>query len=226
MIYFSNFDTGGGGSSFNTLATTDGVDRCTFITGTTSPRLDFLVETNAGGPCMVRGLTEITGKVHAEMRIDGWYSGADDGVYFGVVDSGSVTSLSGTLSTFPGNSTIPGCAVRLAEGGTAIGVSVNGSTGTTHNLGVTAAVGDYIILEIDPTAATVAVYYWDTSAGALVNSGSALTTKTLTTSLPADWYIAAGGRRGTGTVATSDSGTCNFGASAFVMTPNSGFTGW
>jgi hypothetical protein len=226
VIYFSDFETiGGGGGSVNAFATSDGVDRSQYITGTTTPRLDFLLESNIGSVIMVRSLTEIPGKFHFEVRIDGFYSGADDAIYVGIMDSGAVTSVATTLASRPGEGSIAGCSCRVSEGGANMGVSANGAS-TLHALGVNAAVGDVFIVEGDPAANTVSFYYWDASAGALVNGGAPLTTKTLTSLIPTDWYAVAGGRRGNGVVATSDSGTANFGASAFLMTPTSGYAGW
>ena len=212
-----------GGGSVNAFATSDGVDRSQYITGTTTPRLDFIVESAVGANVFVRALTEITDKFHFEVRIDGFFSGST--FMAAVVDSGSVTSLATTLGTRPGEGSVPGCHIRVTQGGNQVGVGANAAS-TLHSLGTTIAVGDYFIIEGDPVANTVSFYVWDDSAGALVNGGSPLTTKTLTSNIPADWYAAAGGRSGNGVVATSDAGTANFGASAFVMTPTSGYAGW
>lgn len=213
-------------SSVNVLPSADGVNRSQYMSTSGTPVLSYILEADVGSFIAARGLTaQVPQKGHSELTVDGWFSGSDGGVYAGVCDVGTVTTFA-TFGQQPGVSSVPGCSAKLGKNATTLDVSANGST-TTYALGVNAAVGDKIIIECDKVANTVAFYVWDASAGALVNGGAPLVTVTLTgVYIPTAFYHCVAGRRGSNVAGVSDAGTVNYGASAFSMTPSTGYSGW
>lgn len=208
-----------------------GVDRSQYQ-NVQSNQFSLIANNAVNADLMVRGITAMAGKTHFEVTIDGFYSAAAGAVLAGVCDSGAVTSFA-TFGNRPGASSRPGCQARVDKNGTNLTVYSAGGN-VVYPLGVTVAVGDAIIVETDPTAKTVKFYFWDASAnsgaGGLLNSGNPYATVTLSGAyIPAAFYAYAGGLQGTSgtpTTANSDSSTTNFGASAFKMTPTSGYSGW
>jgi hypothetical protein len=217
--------------SVNQFTVTTGVDKSAYL-NVQANHLSIILNNNVGSEIMARATTAMSGKTHAEYTVDGWYTGTTNGLLCGVTDAGASTSFA-TFGNRPGASSHPGASYRLPKNATALDVLANGGS-TSPALGVTAAVGDKIITETDPSTNTVKVYYWDASAngglGALVNSGNPLATTILTgVYIPAAYYGFAGGYEGTPgtpTTANSDSMTANYGSSTFSMTPTTGYVGW
>lgn len=225
---WSNEVNGNVTSSINKFTTTNGVDKSQYqnVNGTTF--LSLIANNDVGSELLCRATTSMgPTKTHWELTIDGFFT-SDVGVYGGICDSGSVTNFS-TFGALPGLSSRPGCGTRATNGSTNLTIYSGGST-TSVALGIAIAAGDKIIYETDRTTNQVKIYYWDASAGGLINSGNPITTITLSGAyIPAAYYAFAGGRRGTSagpTTANSDSCTANFGASSFSMTPTSGYAGW
>jgi hypothetical protein len=214
-------------ASVNQFTVTTGVDKSTYL-NVQANHLSIILNNNVSSEIMARGTTAMPGKTHAEYTVDGWYSGSTSGLLCGVTDSGSSTTFA-TFGNRPGASSHPGVTYRLGKAATVLDVFANGGL-TSPALGFTAAVGDKIIVETDPSTNTVKVYYWRLSTGALANGGNPYATTTMTgVYIPAAAYGFAGGYDGTSgtpTTANSDSMTANFGASGFSMAPTAGYAGW
>lgn len=208
----------------NELANSDGINRSQYLTTSGTPCLNFMTEIDLGALAAVRGLVECPDKFHFEVEVTGGFSGSDGAIYVGIADSGAVTSFATFLSANPGEA-IPGYCARIAVGFSGSAFFRNGGY-DSPTLPITLAIGDKIIIEGNRTTGVVSTYIWDASAGAMANGGAAVNSVTLSSQIPADWFAFAGGRRGTGTAATSDSGVANFGQTAFSMTPTAGYNGW
>lgn len=170
---------------------------------------------NVGAQHGVRSTVPKSGKGHVEFEIDG--ISPTGSIRVGVVDGSFAIGPSAnvivgqTASTLP----VPGCTFALSANGSWTCYR-NGGT-ATGSLGVTPVAGDVIVCEFDTATNVVKFYFHDTSA----DTDTLVTTQTLASPrIPSAWHGYAGGFRG------GDSGTANFGQSAFVMTPTSGYAGW
>jgi hypothetical protein len=192
------------GGSVAQLQTITGTGKSANVTVSGTPSLTYSLTAGGGAPTQVKAdrATSVT-KFHIEVTVNSLNATA--GLVIGVTDS--ATSVSGTPTL--GNGTTVGASIQLNSAGSA-GYYNGGNQGSLSIGGV--AVGDVFALEVDTAANTVRF--------ARLRSGSTTwsTARTLTSLIPSGgWWLAVGGLR------SSDGATVNFGASAFSITPNTGF---
>jgi hypothetical protein len=160
----------------------------------------------------------------------GWYVEATINGFASLVllavDDGTVDLDNGGTGYYPGNTKVPGSGcngftVYTQSGSTTVNVVANGAT-TNFTLpsSRTAAVGDTIGVAFNSSTNVLSVYYFSSGFGDL----GLLGTITLTSLIPSSVFIIQGGFSGTGTVATSDTITTNYGGSGYVRTPPGGST--
>lgn len=200
------------------LASTNGVNKSQYL-NISNGNKSWIHNANVGVICLVRAtIAAQSVKWHAEFKYDGI---AATGTWScGVTDSGSVTSFVGFVQ--PGSSSVPGLTCSMNSAGTQLVVYSNGSSSSPSLPGGTIpVVGDAVVLEGDKSANQVKVYYYRQATGI----STLMATVTLTgVYIPAAWFVCGGGATGTGTLATSDSGTFNAGASTFLMALTSGYS--
>jgi hypothetical protein len=185
-----------------------GTDRSQYINS--SDGLTYVCNADVGAGCMERSTAAPPTKAHYENTVAA-LAAAGSKILTGVSDS--ALALGAAVFTYPGQ-TGAGCMLRAIGNTTSWVVFANGT-----NSAVTApnnlAVGDVIVCEFDTSAKTVTFK--------LKHSGvtTTLTTVTLTSNIPTNWTATVGAD-----ASNTDSGTVNFGASAFAVTPTAGYSGW
>lgn len=182
----------------------------------------FVTNAGVGDPCLTRStLSQANVGWYIEGTINGF--GSSGQVIFGVDDGTTDLNAGGTgfLTTVPGQTTIPGFAVKAGSGGTSVTLLRNGaSQGMTLPGGNVITVGDTIGIYFNSSTKVVTVYYYSAANGDLGQIGTA----TLSSLIPSAVWIVQGGQKGNATISTSDTGTTNYGASGYVRTPPVGST--
>lgn len=203
--------------------TATGVNKSQYTTITNND-LTATCHANLNAPALVRATLEAANnQFHIEFLIVGMdrVSATPQGNFIcGLTDA---TTNFNTSNPVPGITVnIPGFSARVRHDQTTMSVGTNNAA-TNHNLpGVAiAANGDAIILEVTVSTGVVNVYYYRASTGI----STFIVTKTIAgIYIPADYYAFAGGYRGHLAAPNKDSVTMNPGSSAWLMTPNTGFT--
>lgn len=198
-------------ASSATLVTTNGVNKSSFVTVTGTPALTFTANNGSigsAGNTMVRTLTEAANsKFHYEVTVNSIASV----ISCGIVDLATAVGGAGTSTIYPGNGALPGCTVRF---GTASATPYRNGGAGSANASAGLQVGDVIVVEGDK--ATNTVNFYRRRAGV---TSPALFTLTLTSNIPSVWHAFVG----VSNANLTDSGTVNFGATAFASTPTSGY---
>lgn len=207
-------------ASTATLSPTTGVNKSQYL-NISNGNKSWIHNAAVSAPCLDRAtIAAQSTKWHAEFKYDG--SGASGTWYCGVTDSGSVTDFSTFNSTRPGQTSVPGLTCGFASAATALTIFFNNTSSSPALPGGTVpVVGDAVVLEGDKSINQVKVYYYRQATGI----STLMATVTLTgVYIPVAWFVFGGGAVGTGTQATSDSGTFNAGASTFLMALTSGYS--
>jgi hypothetical protein len=192
-----------------TGSTGAGTNRSQYINTSGTPVLTFTCNADVGAACLVRSTDAPPSKGHYEVTVGTIIAGSK--MLLGVSDS--ALALGAAVFTYPGQ-TGAGCILRAVQNSTSWVVFANGTSSaiTAPN---TLAAGDIISCEFD--TATKAVVFKHKRSSTVTT----LSTTTLTSNIPTNWTATVGAD-----AANGDSGTCNFGASAFAITPTSGYSGW
>lgn len=153
-----------------------------------------------------------TGKKHFEMTFVGWDPGGSASLFVIGLDDGSYDFNGAAATAFPGNSgTANGISLRFDEGGgSTSGTVYKGGSFTGAGANSDLLAGDIIIVEFDTAADTVDFYR--RRSGSTVQIGATHTGQSWSNTM----YAFGGCNR-------VDSGTFNFGATAFASAPNSGY---
>jgi hypothetical protein len=204
-------------------SSTTGVNKTQYLT-VNSPFLAPFMNNDLGAPMGLRAdRAASNSKYHFEHTIQGFSTGdAQSKIHLGICNS-STAFGPGVLTPGIGQSSIPGCRVVIARTATQGDFYANGSNNTVSFPGGTVpVVGDMIIIEGDKAANQVK-YYYKRVAG----SPTLMRTETMTgVYIPDDHYAYGAGQYGdpAPTSTNADQWSTNFGASAFVMTPTSGWS--
>jgi hypothetical protein len=193
-------------------ATTTGANKSQYVT--TADGLAAYSNSNQGTYCGIRSAVEqANAKCHFELTIDDLCSSS------GRVTAG-ITNATQNLQTttgLPGSGSLPGCAASMAIGSTSCSVGRNGGSQTVTLAAVPVA-GDAICVEPDRAANRVSFYHYRAATG----TASLIATVTMSSNIPANWYAFGSVHRRFASD-NLDAFTANFGASAYLMTPSTGF---
>lgn len=185
------------------LSNTNGDNKSQFITISGTPPLIMNCDADVNAACSARTVTPTSGKWHFEVEIDA-YNGSG-GIIAGIADAAVV--LGAVAFPKPGEGGNAGCSIRVGPSNSI--VYRNGGEATT---GVGFDPGDFIVFEGDTDTDVVDI--WKHSGG----SNTLVASITLTSLIPTTWTAFVGG------FYSGDDATINFGATAFVKAPTTGYS--
>ena len=205
-------------ASVGVLTTAAGTGKSANIDTATYSGLGGRLTASPNGNTAARSTVAVTGKMHFELSIAALSAVATINGSFqvGVCDISAVFNGGAAPNVGAGSTNPAGCGVRITRGSTGTTVFRNGASAAGAALPSAPVVGDSVVVECDPATATASFWFHRASD----NSDTLIAAVAMSSKIPTDYVAFAGGYN------LDDQFSINFGGSAWVKAPTTGYQGW